>query len=114
MEEHSVCTPIQLLKEKDGEGDGKHEESAKFYRVLGESCQQGKVSIDILIVSKEEGDEKYLDSATLAEFCKTSCGKFKIIPNHIHSTPFGDVLKEEMMYVNLFSRYFAFALLALF
>lgn len=96
LEEHNVCTPIQSLKEKN-ESYGKHERGGSFYRKLAEECQKGKVSIDIILLSEEKHEESYIDSATLSELCKATCGKLLMIPHYRMCSPIVDILREELI-----------------
>lgn len=54
------------------------EKSAKFYRALGEQCAQNRVAIDIVITTSNNSyKKKFLDVATLGEFCRITCGRLK-------------------------------------
>ena len=98
LEEHNASIPVQLLNDKNG-NDSKDEESADFYRSLAQSCHGSKITMDIVIFSSSNQieNDNYIDAATLGEFCKSTCGKLKIIPYQQTGTSFHESLRQELM-----------------
>ena len=95
LDEHRLFTPLQRLTNLSPSASNtdtdKDIKAGLFYRQLGEDCARFRVCVDIVVTSsplspslpslglelKRPNTREFLDVATLAEFCRVTCGRFK-------------------------------------
>jgi len=65
-------TPLQLESSYKNKTE---EDAANFYNALGKQCATNRVALDIVIHTRSELQTDFLDTSTLGEVCRETCGK---------------------------------------